>query len=112
LKESEKKVKKTKKEISKIQKLKDEDAQFQMDLEHEIDKEEAKRDEQDLGPLKKKDKLLIAENLLKRREEQKDKERLLQFTQKYYVGFGNNFQVVKNAIKSRAWWTPAQSEDF
>ena len=25
---------------------------------------------------------------------------------------GNNFQVVKNAIKNRYWWNPAHAEDF
>ena len=62
--------------------------------------------------MKKKDRIAIEEKLIKKKEEQRDKERLLQFTQKYYIGGGNNYQVVKQAIKSRAWWTPAASEDF
>jgi hypothetical protein len=65
-----------------------------------------------MEPLKKKDRAAIEENLIRKREEMRDKERLLQYTQKYYVGCGNNYQVVKQAIKSRAWWTPAHSEDF
>ena len=35
-----------------------------------------------------------------------------QFQQKYYIGQGNNFQVVKSIIKQRLWWCPAQTEDF
>ena len=31
---------------------------------------------------------------------------------KFYVGQGNNFQVVKNAIKSRYWWNQSQTENF
>jgi hypothetical protein len=45
--------------------------------------------------MKKKDRLAIEENLIKKKEEMRDKEKLLQFTQKYYIGGGNNYQVVK-----------------
>jgi hypothetical protein len=62
--------------------------------------------------MKKADRTKIEEGLIKKKEEVRDKEKLLQFTQKYYIGSGNNYQVVKQAIKSRAWWTPAHSEDF
>ena len=54
----------------------------------------------------------IEEKLIEKRDKIKDKEKLLQFTQKYYVGTGNNFQVVKNAIKQRYWWNSAHVEDF
>lgn len=33
-------------------------------------------------------------------------------TQKYYIGQGNNYQVVKAMIKQRLWWCPAHTEDF
>lgn len=42
---------------------------------------------------------------------QRQKEKV-QFTQKYFIDTGNNYQIVKNAIKSRYWWTPATNEDF
>ena len=41
----------------KIQKLKEEDMKFQRDLEEELEREEVRREEQELGPLKKKDKI-------------------------------------------------------
>ena len=36
----------------------------------------------------------------------------MQFSQKYYIGGGNNYQIVKSVIKQRCWWTPAKVEDF
>lgn len=33
-------------------------------------------------------------------------------SQKFYVGKGNNYPMVKNVIKQRYWWTLAQEEDF
>ena len=50
--------------------------------------------------------------MAERLQKQRDTEKLLQFTQKYYIGGGNNHQIVKSVIKSRYWWTPAKYEDF
>mmetsp|Transcript_24239 Transcript_24239/g.37371 ORF Transcript_24239/g.37371 Transcript_24239/m.37371 type:complete len:103 (+) Transcript_24239:1493-1801(+) len=72
-----------------------------------------RKEDEDLDPvLSKEEKYRIEQNLIERREKLKEKEKLLEYTKKYYVGPGNNCQVVKNALKQRYWWTPAHSEDF
>ena len=60
----------------------------------------------------KADRQRIEQILIDKRDKLKEKEKLLQFTQKYYIGPGNNCQVVKQALKSRYWWTQAPTEDF
>jgi len=50
--------------------------------------------------------------LIEKKEKIREKEKLLEYTKKYYVGPGNNCNVVKNALKQRYWWTPAHHEDF
>jgi hypothetical protein len=47
----------------------------------------------------KDDRQKLKEKLVKEKERLNEKEKLLQITQKYYIGPGNNYQVVKNVIK-------------
>ena len=60
----------------------------------------------------KDEKARLAQRLADRLQKKQDKERLLQYTQKYYIGGGNNSQLIRNIIKQRYWWTPARIEDF
>ena len=62
--------------------------------------------------LKKEDRLRIERSLIEKREKLKEKEKMLQFNQKYYIGYGNNYQIVKAAVKHRYWWTPSHTEEF
>lgn len=71
-----------------------------------------RREEDELEPMTKEDKQKIKDKLIKERESMNHKEKLLQITQKYYIGPGNNHPIVKNVIKQRYWWSQAPSEDF
>jgi hypothetical protein len=61
-----------------------------MELAEELEKEEIRREEDEIDPMKKADRIKIEEGLIKKKDEARDKEKLLQFTQKYYIGGGNN----------------------
>jgi hypothetical protein len=95
-----------------MQKQKEEDLFWENELKDELEKEAVKREEDEEEPMVKADRVKIEQMLIDKREKLKEKEKLLQFTQKYYIGPGNNYQVVRQAIKSRYWWTPAPTEDF
>ena len=73
-------MKKSKKEIQKQQRLREEEEEFKQLLAEEIEREEIRREEEDLNPMKKEDRLKIEQRLLDQREKLRDKERLLQFT--------------------------------
>ena len=60
--------------------MKEEEELFQKELAEEIEKEEIRREEEELEPMKKKDRAQIEDNLIKKKEEIRDKEKLLQFT--------------------------------
>jgi hypothetical protein len=48
----------------------------------------------------------ILNKAIKNKEVPVSKEEIMALTtQKYYVGPGNNCQVIKNAMKSRTWWS-------
>ena len=64
-----------------------------------IQEEALRRDEEELEPMTRDDRQRIKEKLMKEKERLNEKEKLLQITQKYYIGAGNNHQVVKNVIK-------------
>tara|TARA_B110000305_G_C19134472_1_gene490500 strand:- start:64 stop:708 length:645 start_codon:yes stop_codon:yes gene_type:complete len=95
-----------------VQKQQQEDEEFERELQDEIEREVLRREEDELDPITKEEKQKIEQGLIDKRQKLKDKEKLLQITQKYYIGGGNNYQVVKNQIKQRYWWTPAYTEDF
>ena len=73
-----------------MQKIKEEEDLFQKELAEQLEKEEIRRDEEEIDPMKKADRIKIEEGLIKKKEEEREKEKLLQFTQKYYIGSGNN----------------------
>ena len=95
-----------------LQKMKEEEEEFERELEEHLEEEAIRREEEELDPLTKEDRQRIKEKLIKEREKLNEKEKLLQITQKYFIGPGNNYQVVKNVIKQRYWWTQAPTEDF
>lgn len=49
--------------------------------------------------MNKEEKTRLTMRLQERIQKQHDKERMLQYTQKYYIGGGNNSQLVRNVIK-------------
>lgn len=94
------------------QRARKEPTEFEKELDQLIQEEAVRRDEEELEPMTKDDRQKLKDRLVKEKERLNEKEKLLQITQKYYIGPGNNHQVVKNVIKQRYWWTQAPSEDF
>ena len=91
------------------QKQIDDDPSFQDELNEAIEEEEQRREDAHLEPLDDEGKKKIESKLKESREKAKVHDRMYP---KYFVGQGNNYQVIKNAIKSRYWWNQAHSEDF
>ena len=95
-----------------IQRQKEESDKFEKKLELIYRDEEFRREEEELEPMTNDDRQRIRDNLKREKEKLYQKDKLLQITQKYYIGPGNNYQVVKNVMKQRYWWAQAVSEDF
>ena len=49
-----------------------------------------RREEEELEPMTKEDRLRIRERFMREKERLMEKEKLLQITQKYYIAYGNN----------------------
>ena len=64
-----------------------------------VDQDITRRDDEDEEPMNKDDYKKMKEKLANDKKQLNEKDRLLSITQKYYIGYGNNHQVVKNVMK-------------